>query len=148
MNPFVIRREDVVRNAGDCALLEVFDATVKKNASVPRSKKADHLPDVGPQGELIYPMGWQVENTQNLLAASPRAFYLMAKGGLIPVSARSALSLILRSGRSFERPNPPVAQVEHVDAESSESLMLMQLRFRKRGDHPVPNPATPRRVIL
>jgi hypothetical protein len=127
--PFIIKRDDVVQKIGDCALIAVFDMAAARARATSRAEKDRlFLPDTNEENDLIYPEGWRLENTKNLLDASPRALWLMAKGGLIPMNEMEALQIITDSGRRFDRATPPIAQVTSIG--NSKSLMLLRLNRR------------------
>jgi len=133
--PFIIRRADVAAALGTCNLIDIFDSARDAHRAG-RGLDGSPLPGGAPEGEdIVLADGWTERNTQALIAASPRAFWLMACAGLIPLSEEQALEAIAASGKQIERQRFPVAKVQTVRA----PLMLLRMRALDRGPR-IPEP--------
>jgi len=129
--PFVLRRADVERLVGSCALIAIFDQPPSENADPNTTRSST---------EWVFPKGWGERQTANLMAVSPRALWLMAKGGAIPVTEEQALTAILEAGKTIEPPVRPVAKVQTFP---SEVASLMLLRAQAMGRRSRAEPITP-----
>ena len=142
MKAFVLTRADVVEKVGGCELIGVYDMAATRAQSWV-GKKPLWLPKPTPEA-LVYENGWLPENTRNLIDASPRAFVLMARAGLIPVTEVEAMKMLLREGKTFEPLRAPVANVQRVNADNSAFILRMKLMRAKPG---VPVPPPPARIV-
>lgn len=127
--PFLIQRSDVAELLGTCVLIDIFDRT-KEAHSAGLRLDGSPLPEGAPQavdGAIALPGGWTERTTQRLIGASPRALWLMARAGLIPVSETQALEAIIASGKRIERQRFPVAKVQTF------KIPLMELKMRAFG---------------
>lgn len=115
MEPFVLRRADVEEKVGACGLIALFDRPPSANADPNTERSAT---------EWVFPRGWGERQTANLMAASPRALWLMAKGGVIPVTEEQALTAILKAGKTIEPLVRPVAQVQTFPPETAALFAL------------------------
>lgn len=131
MEPFIIRRATVAA-LGDRFLLAFFDAAARRMGGT----------------DLVYPNGWESWNTRALLSMSPRAFWLLARAELIPVSESDALKMILREGRTIERPRAPVAKVHRFNIEDSITLMRIRASQSRKSRPASPQPASPRTFTI
>jgi len=130
--PFVIRRVDVAAVLGTCNLIDIFDRSREANRIGLRldgSALPGGAPKEAPEDTIVLADGWTEKNTNNLIAASPRALWLMARAGLIPLSETQALEAILASGKRIERQRFPVAKVQTVQA----PIMMLRMRAFGRG---------------
>jgi hypothetical protein len=124
MAKFTIKRSDVAKMVGECGLIEVFDEAARRQGVE--------------DGVLVYPEGWKKEDTLRVMRRSPRALWLMARAGLIPVSEKDALRFITESGMTFDRVIPRSATVRSVPAGSRSAMMLQATGFVGRGARPRP----------
>jgi hypothetical protein len=124
MEPFTIRRA-AVKRLKDPSLLAFFDAAARRAGTE----------------DLSYENGFE---PRTILNASPRALWLLAKAGLIPLTEKEALHAILREGRSIENPRPPVARVQRFKIE--DSVFMMRHFARRNMAAPFKGPV-PARVI-
>lgn len=132
MEPFVIRRAVLLARAKEPALLALYDAALQTARETPPERRRSHEPIASENGDLTWPEGWQEANTRHLLDTSPRAFWLMARARLIPLSEMEAISMIDREGKALDRFPVPVANVIRFDGTNSKSLMLIRAASRAR----------------
>ncbi len=129
MEPFTIHRSTLVARANEPGLVALYDAAFEAALETPPDQRDAHEPVPG-DDSLTWPEGWQEVNTRRLLDSSPRAFWLMARARLIPVSEMEALAMIDREGKTLDRFPAPVANVQRFDASKSKSLMLLRASRR------------------
>lgn len=159
-NEHRITRADVLKNVGTCELVDIFDTTiagvrarmaaesavpvVAAGPAGPKSEEDNWRPTTDETGDLIHTNGWQAQNSANLMRVSPRAFFLMAQAGLIPVSAANALTMIVTAGLEVDSPRPRVADVWHPDPNSVAVLFVKaQGRLSSRAARQVVRTAPP-----
>lgn len=100
----------------------------------------------GESDEIEYPE-WDQTIEREIMLFSPRAFWLMAKGNVIPTQEIDALAMIQREGLRIPSKDPPVANVVRLDATKSKALMLILLASdAPRGFVPVPPPPRVSRI--
>jgi len=110
MAKFTIKRNEVAKHVGECGLIEVFDEAAERQGVK--------------DGVLVYPNGWTSKDSERVMHRSPRAFWLMARAGLIPVSEKNALRFIVEAGLTFDRIRPRAAKVRSVKGGTIGALML------------------------
>lgn len=125
MAEFKILRSDVVRLVGQCPLLDLFDRVARQLSS--KKLVATNVVVATPDA-LTYPNGWQASDTAFLLDTSPRALFLMAKAGLIPLSPRQALTEIVKGGKGMGGVRPQVAKVVTARQDSVAVLFVKAQR--------------------
>lgn len=129
MSKFTIKRSEVAKHVGECGLIEVFDEAAKRQGVE--------------DGVLVYPNGWTAKDSERVMRRSPRAFWLMARAGLIPVSEKNALRFIVEAGLVFDRIKPRAAKVRSVKSGTVGALMLQATGSLSRKSRSRPSAGIP-----
>lgn len=144
MQPFHLRKKSVgaVRSS---ELDQLYEALLLGYQRLDHDALGDpsRAPTVTAEGDLVFPSGWDISETQYLLHAAPRTLWLLAQAKLVPVSELEALQMMRLAGIALDQPKPQVARVQHLAVDSSVNFLRMvvqQPRF-------VPKPTDRARVI-
>jgi hypothetical protein len=126
MQPFRIRK-DKVSSSSDTELPLLYEALVLGYQRLDRKSLSDPsaAPEVAPQGDIIYPKGWQASDAQYLLQTAPKTLWLLSRARLIPVPEIEVLRALHAAGIVLEPPKAVVANVQHVAGENSVNLLRM-----------------------
>jgi hypothetical protein len=79
--------------------------------------------------DLVYPNGWTEQAQLSWLRESPRAFWTLARLGLVPMTEKAALELILATGKQIEKEIYPMAKVKRL--KPSATALLLQKALGK-----------------
>lgn len=144
MQPFHLRKRgvDAVRSS---ELDGLYEALLLGYQRLDRNSLDDpsRAPDVTSEGDLVFPKGWSLSETQYLLHAAPRTIWLLAQAKLVPITELEVLQMMNLAGITPEQPKLQVAKVQHQEVDRSVSFLRMvvtQPRF-------VPKPTDRARVV-
>jgi hypothetical protein len=117
--PFIVQCADAaaVLGTGTCGLNDIFTRALAADVSQPAGDM------------IVCADGWTEQHTQDIVAASPRALWLMSRAGLIPISEEQALEAVIASGKQIEPRRVPVAKVQTIQ----DPLLVLRMRAFGRG---------------
>jgi hypothetical protein len=144
MQPFHLRKRSV-QALRSSELDTLYEALLLGYQRLDQGALADpsRAPEVTSQGDLVFPKGWDLSETQHLLQAAPRTLWLLSKSKLVPVSELEVLQMMRLAGIVLEQPKAEVARVQHVEVDRSVNFLRMivsQPRF-------VPKPPEKARTV-